>query len=336
MTEAPDKIPTSDERRPLHIVLHRTGKSWKSKLIMSALIGSVLFNLMQMATLKQYFAGTQPPLEQFHSGEVTSSDKIARIEIKGTIMPPFTERVLQSIKRAEEDKQVKGILLVIDSPGGFVADSHQIYARLLKLKEKKKPIVIQMGRLTASGGYYAAMGAGPETKIYAEPTTWTGSIGVIMPRYDVSKLAETYGVKSDPLVTGPFKNSMDPLKPLTEEERKVWDEIIKDAFDRFIGVIDEGRANLNEQEVRALATGQVYTAKQALENKLIDVIGYEEEALAALQDQLGLKKVRVIKYSYPLGLMDVLLRSEVRPPKTLFEQLLEAHTPQAMYLFGAG
>ena len=316
-----------------HLVLHQPRSRWLVRMLVMALVMSVLFNLAQMAALQKYFPGSQPPFEKFHSGELTSVDKIARIEIRGSIMPPFTDRTIQAIKKAENDEHVRGVLLVIDSPGGLVADSHQIYTRLKKLAVKK-PVYVQMVRLAASGGYYVAMGAGPEAKIFAEPTTWTGSIGVIMPRYDLSKLVETYGIKSDPLTTGPFKNSLDPLKPMSPEDRELWDVILKDAFDRFLGVIDDGRADLDLDQVRALATGQVYTAKQAVENKLIDGIQYEEDTLKALQEHLKLKSARVIQYDSPAGLLDILLGSQTHPPKTLLEQLTEARTPQAMYLFG--
>jgi protease-4 len=271
-----------------------------------ALVASVLFNLIQLAAFRDYATGSKPPYERFHSGELSASAKIARIQFSGVIMPPYTERWLKTIDEIAKDDHVKGVLLSVDSPGGLVADSHQIYAKLKKLREKK-PMVVSMKRLAASGGYYISMGGGPEAKIFAEPTTWTGSLGVIMPRYDVSELAKTWGVKSEPLVTGPMKNSLDPLQPLSEDEKGVWAAILDDAFQRFIDVIDDGRPGLDQEKIRSLATGQVYTAKQALENGLIDVIGDEDDAIAALKDQLGLKSVRVVEYDFPSSLVDVLL-----------------------------
>src|SRR4029077_5357237 len=120
--------------------------------------------------------------------------------VNGTIMPPFTKRILQSIDHAKDDKHVKGVVLVVDSPGGLVSDSHQIYHRLKELG-KTKPIFVSMKSLAASGGYYVSMGAGEEGRIFAEPTTWTGSIGVIMPRYEVVELAKKVGIDSKPLKT---------------------------------------------------------------------------------------------------------------------------------------
>ncbi len=175
-------------------------------------------------------------------------------------MPPFTERILKSLERAEDDPEVRGVLLIVDSPGGLVADSHQIYHRLTRLREKK-PVAVSMRRMAASGGLYVAMGAGPQGMIFAEPTTWTGSIGVIIPRYEISELAEKVGVEPGSLKTGELKDSLNPIRPLSEQEIKVWNEILAESLDQFIDVIDQNRDTLDNAEVRELATGQVYTAK---------------------------------------------------------------------------
>lgn len=313
-------------------------RSWGSRLLILLLLASLFFNLSQLVAFRDYSAGVKPPYESFHSGTLTSLDKIARLEIEGVIMPPYTERWLKALDAIEKDDRVRGILLVVDSPGGLVADSHQIYEKLRRLREKK-PIVVAMKRVAASGGYYISMGAGPAAKIFAEPTTWTGSIGVIVPRYNLTELASSWGVKSEPLVTGPLKNTLDPLKEMAPEEQAVWKEILDDSFQRFVEVIDEGRGSLDADAVRKLATGQVYTANQALQAGLVDVIGFEEEALESLKQQLNLSSVRVIQYSSPTGLADLLLGASAaasQPPPAMdpLSRLLEANVPRAMYLFG--
>jgi protease-4 len=299
------------------------------------LLLSLLFNFAQTVAFQEYAAG-EKPYEKFHSGDLIANDKIARLEISGVIMPPYTDRWLKAIKKISEDSAVKGVVLIIDSPGGLVADSHQLYHRLQKLAEKK-PIVVSMQRLAASGGYYVAMGAGPKAKLFVEPTTWVGSIGVIVPRYDVSQLADKWGIKSDPLVTGPLKNTLDPLKPMKPEEEAVWKDIIDDAFSRFVQVIDGGREKLDEAAIRKLATGQIYTAKQGLENGLVDVIGYDDDATEDLKTQLGLKSVRIVEYQFPSSLFDVLSVKSDAPSQAAVDplkRLFEANTPRAMYLFG--
>ena len=158
-------------------------RGWFIKILIAFLILSIMFNFGLYSAYHQYFSKNDAPHERFHSGNETSNDKIAILKMEATIMPPYTERILRQIEHVQKDKDVKGVLLMIDSPGGLVADSHQIYHRLQKL-QNEKPVYVQMKRMAASGGYYIAMGAGPKAKIFAEPTTWTGSIGVILPHYD--------------------------------------------------------------------------------------------------------------------------------------------------------
>jgi protease-4 len=303
---------------------------WALRLVLFALAVSLVFNLGLAGAMVNFMGIAEGPEEKFHSGELTATDKIAVIEMSGTIMPPFTERILKQIEKAGKDKNVRGVLLVIDSPGGLVADSHEIYYRLKKLsEEKKKTVWVQMKRIAASGGYYIAMGGGPEAKIYAEETTWTGSIGVIMPRYDVTELAAKVGVKSDSLTTGEFKETMSPFKPLTDRDREIWGNIINQSYEKFMSIIDENRNTLNADQVKALATGQVFTAKDAKANGMIDEIGYEEDTLDALKSHLQLSQVRVIKYESPQTLMDVLLNGQAK--SSPWEAILESSVPRAYF-----
>lgn len=305
-------------------------KNWALRFALAALGISVMANIGMLTAFRDYFAKTEPPQEHFHSGEASAAEKIVVLTMSGTIMPPYTERLIEQIKAAEKADAVKGVLLVVDSPGGFVADSHEIYHRL-KLLSDKKPVYVQMKRMAASGGYYIAMGAGPKGRIYAEPTTWTGSIGVIIPRYDLSKLSEKFGIGSDPLKTGEFKDALSPFRPLTDNERKVWENILGQAFDQFRDVIDSNRETMDAEQVKAVATGEIFTAKDALEKGLIDQIAYEEEALSALQKQLGLKAVRVVTYSHPTTLVDALLGSAQAKAPDPLKAMLEASVPRALY-----
>lgn len=308
-------------------------RGWALLLVLIALGVSLLFNLGLLGAFLEYAGTTDGPTEKLHSGSLTESNKIAIIEVSGTIMPPFTERILKQIAKAKDDDHVKGVLLVIDSPGGLVADSHQIYHELEKLTgEKKKPLFVQMKRLAASGGYYIAMGGGPEAKIYAEETTWTGSIGVIMPRYNVAELADKVGVKSEPLTTGEFKDTLNPFKPMSERDKELWMNILNQSYDKFTSIIAKNREKkLDLEHVKKLATGQIFTAQDAKDNGLIDEIGYEEDSLAALKTHLGLTSVRVVKYQQPPSVIDVLLGSSARTKSSPLEQLLESSVPRAYY-----
>ncbi|MBI1310728.1 signal peptide peptidase SppA [bacterium] len=304
-------------------------RTWTTRLLFSFLLLSVFMNFALLTSEAELHTG---PLKEHISGNEQAKDSIAVIELSGTIMPPFTERIIELIDAARDDDDIKGVVLSIDSPGGLVADSHQIYHRL-KLLSDKKPIYVSMKRMAASGGVYVAMGAGEKGKIFAEPTTWTGSIGVIIPRYDLTGLAEKFGVQSDSLTTGPFKDSLNPFKPLDADERVVWGAIMDDAFKRFVDIVAEGRKDLDADTVRTkLATGQIFTANQAVENGLIDEIAFQEQVVEILQADLGLSDVNVFKYKRQPTLLDVLIgTAAAKDPETLWQKALEATVPRAMY-----
>ncbi len=353
----PDEPRSRKRRKP-----PRKPGRWGFRLVLLLLLLSIALNFGMYSKYRDYFAASSSPAERFLSGDAEATDKIAVIRIEGTIMPPFTANLLKQIEKATKDDSVKGVLLTIDSPGGLVADSHQIYHRLVELREAGKPIFVAMKRIAASGGYYAAMGCGPQGRIYAEPTTWTGSIGVIIPRYDVSGLANNWQVKSDPLKTGRFKDALSPFRELTAEERQLWGGILNESFDRFLSVIDENRETLVQREAAAvaakpdddvvphtselvaysdgkatsedLATGRIFPASEALEKGLVDEIGFEDDALAALQKQLKLEKARVVTYSNPMSLVQKLLGFvETNEPNRDRQRVLTATVPQAMYYF---
>ena len=307
-------------------------RSWRRRAVWALLLFSLFLNVCLYALWQQYLAPPNRPQEKFHSGAVLAEDKIAVVSVTGTIMPQFTDRVLKAIRRAGEDDRVRGVVLAVDSPGGLVADSHKIYHELQKLKDKK-PVYVVMERMAASGGVYVAMGAGPDAPIYVEPTTWTGSIGVIIPRYNLAGVTEKLGVKVEPLKTGPFKDSLSPFRDMSEEDRALWTVIMNDAFERFIQVIDENRKGLDAEAVRELATGQIFTAEQALSNGLVDRMGYLEDAIDDLKEQLGLDRVRVVTYASPATLLELVMGAAApsRQSEAGWNAILEGTVPRAMY-----
>lgn len=292
------------------------------------LLASLLLNVW---FIWQPFGYRRPGIAEQHLlGTAGAADRIAVINFEGTISPPFTSRWLRQLQQAQEDKSIHGVLLVIDSPGGFVADSHQLYREIQKLA-KVKPVHVAMKRIAASGGYYIAMGVGKTGVIYVEPTTWTGSIGVIIPRYNATDLAEKFGVKSEPLVTGALKDTLNPFRDMRDDEKTVWGAIMEDAFTRFVTVIADNRPQLDDAAVRALATGQIYTANQAVQNHLVDRIGYSEDAIEEMAKSLKLTSYEAIEYRSSPGLVDLLIGANAAQPKTLSDQILQASVPQAMY-----
>lgn len=332
MTEPTNSQPQTQQPQVIVNVPDQNKSTWKWRVLMFVLFLSVMLNFQLItfttATLNTKSAAVQ---ENHHSGDKEADAKIVRIEVNGTIMAPFTEQVIESIQEAAKQEDVKGVLLIVDSPGGLVTDSHQIYHQLKKLSEKK-PVYVSMKDMAASGGYYISMGIGTKGKIYAEPTTWTGSIGVILPRYNAQEMAQKLGVEPEPIRTGPLKGSLSPFRDMTEEERFVWNEIIDDSFQRFLNVIADNRDNLDFADVEELATGQVYTATQAEANGLVDQIGFEDEAIEALKQELGLKTANIVTYTGPPTLLDVLMGSaQAASPDEQWRSIMELTVPKAMY-----
>jgi protease-4 len=351
--------------RPVAVVekkRRQPARRWLVRLLALALLVSLVANGVAYFRYQEYFDAARPPEERFLSGNASAEDKIAVIRLEGVIMPPFTDRVIKMIERARKDEAVKGVLLAVDSPGGLVADSHQIYHRLTKLRETGKPVWVCMKRIAASGGYYVSMGCGPKGRIFAEPTTWTGSIGVIIPRYDVSDLAAEWHVRSDPIKTGRFKDALSPFREMTPEERELWGSIVNESFRQFLTVIEENRPSLKTREREAavaeqdpnvvphtvelvhtaadgttsedLATGRIFTAADALRKGLVDEVGFEDDAVEALRQSLKLEDVRVVTYEHPTGLLDFLLGGlRASEPENMRQSLYDAAMPRAMYYF---
>jgi len=264
--------------------------------------------------------------ERVIGGNRTAKDKVAVITISGMITNNADGFVARQIRQANGDPRVKAIVLRVDSPGGTMSGS-DYYLHLLKQMKSKRndiPIVVSMGSTAASGGYYVSM-VGNE--IYAEPSTITGSIGVIASLFDASELMKTVGVEMTPIVSGPHKTMGSFTRPMTEEERALWQHLIDDNFDRFKLVIREGRKQFadNPEKLDPLATGQIFTANDAVANGLIDKIGFIDDAIERAGNIAGMasRDYKVIQYRPTLSFMDALLESrapnQLMSGKTMFE-----------------
>ncbi len=305
-------------------------RSLSRRFVVSLLSMSLLFNLWLLLAFSSVSGLSPEELpEAFVDGTEGAESRIAVIRVSGMISPPYTERWIERIRSAAKDVTVRGVVLEIDSPGGFVADSHQLHHEIQKLAAEKT-VFVSMKRLAASGGYYIAVAPGAGSRIFAEPTSWTGSIGVIIARYNATELAEKAGVKVEPLVTGPLKDTLNPFRDMTQQETEVWDAILADSFDRFVGVIDEGRENLDEAAIRTLATGQIYTAAQAIDNGLVDQIGYLEDVLQALAEKLQLSEWEAFEYQTTPSFLEAIVGVRSQPP-SMTEQFLRSTVPAPMY-----
>lgn len=284
--------------------------------------------------------------EKHHSLNELGDDKVALIKIDGVIVDG-EGFVKQQIDQVLKDAHVKAVVLRIDSPGGSITGSDYMYHHLVKLRKEKAadsraktkeglPMVVSMGGMAASGGYYAAMAVGDEPNvIYAEPTTWTGSIGVIVPLYNVSGLMERFDVQDTSIKSHPLKQMGAPTRKLSDAEKAIFQALVDDAFTRFKEIIKVGRAQFRKhpEKLDQLATGQVYTTNQALQNGLVDREGYLEEAIDRAIELAGLdkKNVNVVEYKRPLSLFDGLM-ADAHSRQNELAAFLELTKPRAYYL----
>ncbi|HLO85299.1 MAG TPA: signal peptide peptidase SppA [Nostocaceae cyanobacterium] len=208
--------------------------------------------------------------------------QIARIEITGAIAGATRKRVLEALKTVEE-KKFPALLLRIDSPGGTVGDSQEIYSALKKLRTKIK-IVASFGNISASGGVYIGMGA---EHIMANPGTITGSIGVILRGNNLERLLDKIGVSFKVIKSGPYKDILAFDRQLTEPEEQILQDLIDTSYQQFVQTVAEARS-LNVETVKSFADGRIFTGQQALDLGIVDKLGTEEDARCWTAELVGL------------------------------------------------
>ncbi|HEX9756276.1 MAG TPA: signal peptide peptidase SppA [Nitrospiria bacterium] len=230
----------------------------------------------------------------------TSGERIALIRVEGVILD--SKEILDELEKYEKNPSVKALLLRIDSPGGAVAPSQEIYEEVKKFREKGgKKVVTSMGSVAASGGYYIAAAT---DKIVANPGTLTGSIGVILELTNVEGLMEKVGVKSVVIKSGEKKDLGSPFRTMSPGEQKLLQSVLDDVHDQFIEAVAEGRG-LSEEKVRPLADGRIFTGRQAKGMGLVDELGNLQDAIQLAADIVGIKgKPKVIETKKKFSLMD--------------------------------
>ncbi|MBM3332031.1 signal peptide peptidase SppA [candidate division WOR-3 bacterium] len=194
------------------------------------------------------------------------------IEIEGAIVDA-TETVRQ-LKAHEGNSQVKGILIRVDSPGGVVTPSHEIYEEIRRIRDDGMPIIVSMGTLAASGGYYVSA---PASRIVANPQTLTGSIGVIMEFPMLKGVMDKIGVKVEVVKSRVHKDIGSPFRDMTDQDRELLQDVVSDAYDQFVAIVSTER-KIPEDSVRAFADGRIMTGRQALALGLVDTLGTFEDA----------------------------------------------------------
>ncbi|MCK1991854.1 signal peptide peptidase SppA [Peribacillus muralis] len=329
------------------------GKRWAALGIaavlffVSILVGTAttFFTADTESVINDLFASESEFYEEIIEGE-DYTNVIAVFDVEGTIQDTGEASLLSSatynhrafmdkLKMAEENDDIKGIILRVNSPGGGVVESAEIYDKILDIKKVKKPVYVSMGSMAASGGYYISA---PANKIYASPETMTGSLGVIMHGYNYEKLAKKYGVEFETIKSGPHKDIMSPTREMTGEERDILQNMINNSYDQFVKVIADGRG-MTEQEVRKIADGRIYDGRQAKENHLIDDFGHLDDVIAAMKTDLGKKDAQVIRYTDEAGFGSLfsmgaqkMLGNDVETA-LLTKILSSSNSPRLMYLY---
>lgn len=266
----------------------------------------------------------------------TISNKEKRSMTGAEIKHGMVDEVREILLKAEEDEAIKALLLRVNSPGGTVTSSDIIHHQILRFKEKTRvPVYVSIEDLAASGGYYIAVAG---DRIIAHPTSLTGSIGVIALKLNLQGLLEKVGVDWEVVKSGDKKDFLSPLRPLTEEERRLFQETIDQFHARFVQIVSQGRPGLDEAAVAALADGRVYSAHQALENKLVDQIGYLDDVVETMKRDLGVKELKLTTYQRPGEYRGKIYSASSGPPTINLLNVdlglnLEAGSPEFMYLW---
>ena len=327
-------------------------------------VGFILLAFMFLAVVGSHAGGdigdSSSVTEKLHSGKKSAKEKIAIVHLDGVIAEGLLDFVHKEIEHAASDDHVKAVVLRINSPGGSITASDDLYQRLMELRDgtndkstSPKPLVVSMGALAASGGYYVAM---PAKSVFAERTTLTGSIGVYASFLNIKGLSKQYGFDMTTIKQGKIKDSGSPFKDMSAEERQVWQDLVDHAYDQFVGVVETGRPNLKgkllapitmqpvnagpPQENKAApykryrADGGIFTADKALEFGLVDQIGTLDDAIKELAKLAGLEDYKAVDYEKPKGLLALLGAQSAKAPATLLDAglLQGVLTPRLWYL----
>ena len=268
----------------------------------------------------------------------TKKEGVAWIKIYGVISqdsntspfarPSGASAIAKKIRDAGEDKNVKAIVLDINSPGGTVASVQNIYSEILKAKQNKK-VVALFRDVAASGGFYVAMAA---DKIVAEPGTITGSVGVIMQTSNLEGLFEKIGVKMIPITSGKYKDIGSAYRPMTEEEKALLQDMVDDTYSQFFEAVKAGRPQVKEEVLREYTDGRVFTGQRAFNLGFIDQLGGEDTALQLAGELAGIEDPKIISRSG--NLKEVLFSfGSSLDNRSMAKQLQSLTTPSVSYLW---
>src|SRR5215212_3452244 len=337
-SNGPSRQPEGDAEGP------RRRRRWP--FVVGGLVARGLVGLAIVAVVLILAAGgtTVPTVydEEYVSGD--GPDTIAVVPVEGTIAPADNtlggtqptstpEGLADALRQAGQDASVVAVVLEIDSPGGGVTASDEMHQSISDFRENTgKPVVVSMGDVTASGGYYISTAA---DRIVANETTLTGSLGVILEMSNVAEAADKYGIKQVVVKSGKYKDIGNAFREMTPKERGIFQSIVDESYSQFVDVISEGR-HIPKGRVREIADGRVYSGSQAKELGLVDSFGGLDEASATAGNLADTSATTVIRYVQEPSFTDTVL-ARLAPEKPQAEQILEAAglnlEPKPYYLY---
>jgi len=290
-------------------------------ILLGLMVFAVLLSLLMVSLWAfSFFSNRQ--------GDFWSGEKIAVIEVKGVILDP--QPTIEKIIQFRKNRNVKAIVVRIDSPGGAVGPAQEIYGEIKKVQREKK-VLVSVGSMAASGGYYIACAA---DKILANPGSITGSIGVIMESVNVEDLLRKVGVQSMIVKSGKHKDIGSPFRSMTEEEKKLLQSVLDSVHDQFIQAVSEGR-KLPVEKVRQLADGRIFSGDQAKALGLVDELGNLEDTIALAAKMAGIRGEPEVIYPEKdrFSLLDFLLQETLR---NFISSVRDLSSPQYFLYFWPG
>ncbi|MBR4681795.1 MAG: signal peptide peptidase SppA [Elusimicrobiaceae bacterium] len=336
-----NEAPATQAKEPLPHHSFAPRSAWGSLLLLTFLIS---------ACCGLFLASRPVPAcpQRAADGEAIVMDSLAKagrpgiawIKVRGVIAQdnstgPFARQqgaaaIARRIRQVADDKNVKAIVLDINSPGGTVASVQNIYGELQKAKEKGKKIVALFRDVAASGGFYIAMAA---DKIVAEPGTITGSVGVIMQTSNVEGLFNKIGVKMIPITSGKYKDMGSSYRPMTDAEKAILQDMVDDTYSQFFAAVKAGRPNVKPEDLTEYTDGRVFTGQRAFNLGFVDKLGGEEEARLLAGEIAGLKDPKVLSQRGE-GIREFIfsLGSNMEN-QSLSKQLQMMSTPSVSYLW---
>ncbi|MBM4158274.1 MAG: signal peptide peptidase SppA [Ignavibacteria bacterium] len=258
-----------------------SGSIWFWGIFISLLIFALLFAGISFIFLAGSILKTSEKSYKYETIR-DGSGKIAVIEIDYTIFK--SEPLIRQLKKYRDDKSIKAIILRIDSPGGGSAASFEMYEEVRRTRESGKPVIVSHGSIAASGGYLVSCGG---NIIVSNPSSITGSIGVIATFTTVYELLDKIGIKETSIVSGEFKDTGSPFREMRESEKKYIQEIIDDTFEQFFDIVAKER-KIDREKLKTIANGRIYTGRQAKELGLVDTLGTFEDAVKIAADLAGI------------------------------------------------